>query len=340
MNEKNLPSPGSLRAMREKLRAGVSEEEQETIEELLASAKARVLAEIPASALPVLSSLSPTLLEAYALLQQPVEVKVREQQQDQESIKSEATAPGMSPLPAQRTSQPAVSGKSKSLTLDDDGDGMSVTLTAGNATEQAFLDALSGLNAQAGGHVAHGQSLRVVPPVTPTMTLDPFQNAYHGQVEVKTGSKKHPRTEYQVIGVIREVYEAERDRVGAAAVKDPAYWLDKVNWMSVYLVEELERTMEVAWILGDYDPVSSGVPAGIKATPEQIAAYLSAGVDDEDWDIQVIKMHLRTEEQRAWMAAQDYSIEDLLNGRTHGEPEIEEIYADWNKKLGVKQFGY
>src|SRR5271165_4648773 len=202
--------------MREKLRAGVTEEEQETIEELLASAQARILAEIPASVLPVLSSLSPTLLEAYALLRQPVEVKVRERQ-GQEDTESEEAGPGAS-------SSPAVAGKSKTLTLDDDGDGVSMTLTADNAAEQAFIDALSGMNAQAGGHVAHGQSLRVVPPITPMMTLDPFQNAYHGQVEIKTGSKKHPKTGYRVIGVIREVYEAERDQVGAATVKDPGYW--------------------------------------------------------------------------------------------------------------------
>lgn len=332
-----IPSPGSIRAMYDQLRSGVSADQLETIEELLASARKRITSALPAEALALLETLDPALLESYALLRQPVVGEIRENQQPE--TMPETSTPPPPPQPGPQASSPAIAARSHSLTFPDDGDGVSVTFTASNPTEQALLDALSGLQAQAGSQVSRGQSLWVVPPVMLTMALDAFQNAYHGQVEIKTGTKRRPQIQHGVIAVIREVYEAERDRVGLATVKDPAYWLDKLNYMSVYLLEDLDH-LEVGWILGDYDPVSSGVPAGIKATPEQIAGYLMAGVDDEEWPIRVIKMHLRTEEQRAWLAVQDYGIEDILSNRTHSEPEIEAMYDDWNNKLGIKVFGY
>ena len=322
--------------MREKLRLGVTAEEQETIEELLASAQVRILAEIPDEAQAILGTLSPTLLEAYALLKQPVEVL---QRREQEMESAEVSAPGAPSQPAPRMYHTAVAPRPNTLTLEDDDDEVSVTLTASNAAEQAFVDALSGLHAQAGGQVAHGQSLRVVPSVTPAMTLDPFQHAYHGLVEIQSGSKKKPRTEFRTMGVLQEIFEAEEKHVGVQ-VRQPAYWLPKLNWMSVYLVDELQDQLEVGWLLGDYDARRTGIPAGVTIPPEQIAAYLSDGRDDEEWTIKVIKKYLRTAEQKAWLDAHDYSIEDALSGRTYGEQEIDEMYADWNAKLGVKAFGF
>jgi hypothetical protein len=330
MQEKRLPSPQSIRALREQLKSTLDSDDQETILELLESARARVLAAIPQEILAVLSQLPPQLLESYALLHQ--EVTPGAEAENQRSQASQVQHP---------TRPPAIAQKARSITLGDiDEDGLQITVTAEDSEEQAYVDALAGLSNQglSPSQVQRGQSLYVVPPVTDVMQLDSFQGAYKGYVEVTEGKGKRAKKTTRTIAVHKAIFESELAQVGDA-VKDPSYWLPKHNSMTVYLPGE-QYEVEVAWLLGDYDPQSSGVPAGIDPTPEQIAQYLGEGIDDEHWVIEVIKKHLRTPEQKAWMDQHDMSISDLLGGRHHHALNVDWILDEWNVKLGIKQFGF
>ena len=63
----------------------------------------------------------------------------------------------------------------------------------------------------------------------------------------------------------------------------------------------------------------------------------------EEGTVLFIKKYLRTEEQRAWLFAQDLSLEDVLNGRTtivQSEFLRNVIFYDWNTKLGRHVFGF
>ena len=63
----------------------------------------------------------------------------------------------------------------------------------------------------------------------------------------------------------------------------------------------------------------------------------------EEGTVLFIKKYLRTEEQRAWLYAQDLSLEDVLNGRTtivQSEFLRNVIFYDWNTKLGRHVFGF
>ena len=156
---------------------------------------------------------------------------------------------------------------------------------------------------------------------------------------IKQGKGKRASSTTGTIAVIKDVYEAER-REKAQAVEAPMYWLPKQNMMSIYLVGERP---EVGWILGDYDPQFSGVPAGTKPTPEQIAAYLHDPDDDEHWEDQVIKMHLRTPQQKEWLEQHDLTLRDILEGRTPvnlSSQLVSVFFQDWNAKLGEHMFGY
>ena len=62
----------------------------------------------------------------------------------------------------------------------------------------------------------------------------------------------------------------------------------------------------------------------------------------EEGTVLFIKKYLRTEEQRAWLFAQDLSLEDVLDGRTndvHGVYIRGVMFPDWNTKLGRHVFG-
>jgi hypothetical protein len=306
MKEKRLPSPQSIRSLIQHLTSDIDPDEQETIEELLDSARARVEAAIPQEALAVLSQIPPTLLESYALLHQPIEVKAESTRE--ETHEDQRT-------PAKRS--PAIAQKARSITIGDmDEDGLTMQITAEDTEEQAYVDALAGLANQGlqPSQVQRGTSLYVPPPVTDVMQPDSFQGAYKGYVEVTEGRGKKARKTTRTIAVHKAIYEAELVQMGAV-VKDPAYWLPKHNSMTVYFPGE-QYEVEVAWLLGDYDPQPSGVPAGIDPTPEQIVQWMEDGIDDEEWEIEVIKRHLRTPEQKAWMDQHDVSISDVLNGRT------------------------
>jgi len=224
---------------------------------------------------------------------------------------------------------------------EEEDDDLRVEMIAETEQEQLFLDALAGLVNQhlPMSRVPRGQSLRPAPPVTPLMTLDSFEGAYKGLIEVSIGRGKKARTEMEIIAVQKAIYESEL-AIQGQAVKQPSYWLSRYNGMTVYFPGRSQE-IEVAWLLGDYDPAFTGIPAGTDPTPEQIANYLMEGVDDEEWAVKVIKRHLRTPEQKAWMDEQDISVEDLFHGRYPGNLDVKGIlYHDWNTRLGVKVFGF
>lgn len=63
--------------------------------------------------------------------------------------------------------------------------------------------------------------------------------------------------------------------------------------------------------------------------------------DKEEHTVAIIKTHLRTSEQKLWLAHMDISIEDMLNGRTDGAyaDKVESIFKEWNARLGRPMFG-
>lgn len=340
--EQRIPSPESIRAMREQLKRGVTEDERETIAELLASARERVEAALSQEILAVLVAVPPQLLEVYAILHQPVPALVKEQDQagaDEVARRAAQIAPAVAAA-GQKPHPPAVASRSSTL-KEDDGNGVTMEIEAENEQEREFLDALAGMVNQSLplSQVPRGQSLRVPPPTTFTMQLDAFQGVYKGLVEVKLGPGKKAGKTTETLAVHQAIYETELARVGDA-VEQPSYWLSRHNSMTVYFPGR-NHEIEVAWLLGDYDPQHTGILAGTNPTPEQIAQYLQEGVDDEMWEIEVIKRHLRTSEQKAWMDKHDISIADVLNGRVPGTLDVERVlFDDWNTKLGVKVFGF
>lgn len=64
----------------------------------------------------------------------------------------------------------------------------------------------------------------------------------------------------------------------------------------------------------------------------------------EHYLVQAIKRHLLTPEQKTTLATAGLSIEDMLNGRygdpNHDDVVVESIFADWNKRLGGRRFGF
>lgn len=63
--------------------------------------------------------------------------------------------------------------------------------------------------------------------------------------------------------------------------------------------------------------------------------------DDEIWTVEAIKKYLRTEEHRQKLYELDLSLEEILNGRYNAKQSkgVDEIYAEWNNKLGFRAFG-
>lgn len=73
----------------------------------------------------------------------------------------------------------------------------------------------------------------------------------------------------------------------------------------------------------------------------KVAEYFKNGeFYEEGYLTAAIKKYLRDEEDKKKLFELDYSIEDMLNGRTlidHSD-EIEAIFNKWNKKLGFIHF--
>ena len=98
-----------------------------------------------------------------------------------------------------------------------------------------------------------------------------------------------------------------------------------------------EPTQEVI----DLDELLEGKP-----TWEQVVAFWRAVTDgttefyNEHYQVDAIKKHLRTEEQRKKMFELDVSIEEILGGRyprSKGRA-VDAILKEWNKKLGFRAF--
>jgi hypothetical protein len=84
---------------------------------------------------------------------------------------------------------------------------------------------------------------------------------------------------------------------------------------------------------------TQAISTRLNADPDIVRAMLYEGGDA--YNIPIIKQYLRTPEQKAFLDANDWSIEDVLNGRIPGgaPSEIAAMFEDWNSKLGKKLFG-
>ena len=88
------------------------------------------------------------------------------------------------------------------------------------------------------------------------------------------------------------------------------------------------------------------VPDGIEnpLTSEITSAFVAingSGYGEEQQTVQFIRAYLLTVAQWQYLTSYFLSIADVLNGRYTGlhEPTIHTFFADWNTKLGSKQFG-
>jgi hypothetical protein len=86
----------------------------------------------------------------------------------------------------------------------------------------------------------------------------------------------------------------------------------------------------------EVDYVLTGNP-----TKEELCRFFRQG-DGEEYTVQAIKRHLRTEKQRQTLHEMDLSLEDVLNGRFTGtqEPVIQSMFDEWNAFLNKKTFGF
>lgn len=77
-------------------------------------------------------------------------------------------------------------------------------------------------------------------------------------------------------------------------------------------------------------------------TPEQVASFKEQASLDERYLIDLIGWHLLTRAQREWLFEHDYSLADVLNGRTSDAYalEVQAMFDAWNAKLGEKYFGF
>lgn len=74
-----------------------------------------------------------------------------------------------------------------------------------------------------------------------------------------------------------------------------------------------------------------------------VAKALSSGfMEDEAQTIALIKMYLRTPEQKQKLSELHLSLEDVLNGRVGAfqERAISSLFNDWNQKLGIICFSF
>lgn len=78
-----------------------------------------------------------------------------------------------------------------------------------------------------------------------------------------------------------------------------------------------------------------------KANSNQLVEFFQSGYD-EYLIVIGIKKYLRTPEQKEMLNSFDLSVEDILNGRFYRAEEemVENIFENWNYKLGKKVFGF
>lgn len=75
---------------------------------------------------------------------------------------------------------------------------------------------------------------------------------------------------------------------------------------------------------------------------EQIVAFFKTGdFHEEQYLVEAIEQHLLTEDQRKLIFDSKLSIEKMLNGRTTSQHSLvtQQVYNEWNTKLGFKYFG-
>lgn len=351
-----IPSPESIRQSMDDLRSGkLSPVDHETREEVLNLAQMRIEAVLPDEVRTLLAQYAPQVIEAYGLLLR--------WQAEREKYPQPATKEGETQGDV-ILSWETEGGQRKEKVLDShfvssgEEDDQEETL-GGNASMQSGFqvvlpssqDPIHALYQAVTGPLTamHQLSQATHQPTStfqagPKMTLDQFQGAYKGLVTLTEGRGKQAKLVTETIAVIKDIYETEQrmlaEQENSQVVEDPAYWLARQNMMSVYIVGECP---EVGWLLGDYDPTSSGIPAGIKPTPEQIVAYLHNPDDDEHWEFDVIKMHLRTPQQKAWLEQHDLTLADILHGQAPinlSAQLVSVFFQDWNAKLGEQMYGY
>lgn len=338
MSTPRIPSPEIIRQSMNDLQSGrLSPIDHETREEVLDLAQTRVEAAFPNDLKARLAQYPPQLLEAYGLLlrwqaergQYPAPQEEGKEQEEAPAIPTSASQP----TPVQQNTTPSPSG------------GFQVHVQPGQDPVSALYQA-----ATAPFIAMHQLSQATRQPTITfqagtTMALDAFQRAYKGLVTLTEGKGKQARSTTETIAVLKDIYDAEQrklaDQGNAQAVEDPAYWVQRQNSMSVYLVGERP---EVGWLLGDYDSAFTGIPAGTKPTPEQILAYLHDPDEDEHWYYDVVKMHLRTPQQKVWLEQHDLTLQDILgeiNAPMSLTPQIIQIiFQPWNAQLGEHLFGF
>jgi hypothetical protein len=86
----------------------------------------------------------------------------------------------------------------------------------------------------------------------------------------------------------------------------------------------------------DLDELLNGNP-----TWEQVIEFWKDDGDfcEEHYLIQAIEKYLLTEEQRLKMFNAKLSIEKMLNGRCTDRTVVNDIFNEWNTKLGFTSFG-
>jgi hypothetical protein len=88
----------------------------------------------------------------------------------------------------------------------------------------------------------------------------------------------------------------------------------------------------------DLDCLLHGEPSWIDVTK----FFKQGDFHEEHYEVAAIEKHLLTETQRKTMFDNKLSIEKMLNGRfPYDQMDIvESIFAEWNRKLGFKHYGF
>lgn len=87
----------------------------------------------------------------------------------------------------------------------------------------------------------------------------------------------------------------------------------------------------------DLDELLNGSPSW-----EQVTEFFRNGeFHEESYLVEAIELYLQTDVQRQLIFDNRLSIEKMLNGRTQPQHSsiTQQIYDEWNSKLGFKNFG-